>query len=135
MDFSVYHTEVLSKLQALSEPNNVNAVRNVIRTQLEVLAIKVPVLREAVKAGFSFYNLPKDDVLAIWNNSWFTSFYYEVMSAAVMYYDLQRKIIAPEVWPCLSTWHQRVENWAQCDSLASISSYLLAKGPDEVYTQ
>ena len=135
MDFSVYHTGILSKLQPLGKPDQVNAVRNVTRTQLEVLAIKVPVLREVVKAGFSFYNLPSDEVLAIWNDIWFSSPYYEVMSAALMYYDLLGKKISPELWPCLSTWHQRVENWAHCDSLASIYSYLLAKRPDEVYSQ
>ena len=135
MDFSVYHTEILSKLRPLGKPDQINPVRNVTRTQLEVLAIKVPVLREVVKAGFSFYTLPKDDVLAIWNNIWFTSPYYEVMSAALMYYDLQGKKISPELWPTLSTWHQRVENWAHCDSLGSIYSYLLAKRPDEVYRQ
>jgi hypothetical protein len=48
MDFSVYHTEVLSRLQPLGDPNSVSIARNVTRTQLEVLAIKVPVLREVV---------------------------------------------------------------------------------------
>ncbi len=135
MDTSAYQIEILSKLQPLGKPDQVNAVRNVTRTRLEVLAIKVPVLREVVKAEFSFYDLPMDKVLAIWNDIWFSSPYYEVMSAALMYYESQGKKISPETWPCLSTWHHRIENWAHCDSLGSIYSYLLAKRPDEVYSQ
>lgn len=135
MDFSTYHTELLSKLQSLGETHRINAARNDKKSQLEFLAIRVPVLRKAVRDGFSFYNLPADEILAVWNDIWFSSPSFEAMSAALIYYELQGAKIRPETWTILSTWHIRVENWAHCDSLANIYSYLLAQRKDEIYGQ
>lgn len=126
IDAAAYHDEILAHLQLLGDPQRVEEARNDKKSGLEFLAIKVPVLRNTVRAGFSFYTRSADEVLAIWDAIWRTSTYFEVMGAALIYYGNQGAKIVPETWPTLSTWQQRVENWAHCDSLSSIYSYLLA---------
>jgi 3-methyladenine DNA glycosylase AlkD len=135
MDASSYHAEVLARLQPFGEPGRVAWARNDKKSQLAFLAIKVPVLREALRVPFSFSHRPADEVLAIWSDIWFSSPYFEVMSAALMCYSRQGAKVKPETWPVLSTWSRRVENWAHADELAAIYYYLLAQRPGEVYPQ
>ncbi|HZS78213.1 MAG TPA: DNA alkylation repair protein [Ktedonobacteraceae bacterium] len=133
MDYSKYEAEILEKLRPLGEPERVAYAKNDKKSQLEFLAIRVPVMQKAVREGFSFYDRSPEEILAIWNAIWFSSAYYEVMSAALIYYEMQLPRISPALWPTLSTWSQRVENWAHCDGLAHIYSYMLAQDFDEVY--
>ncbi len=132
---SSYHAEVLARLQPLGHPDQVPALKNYMKSQLDFLAIKVPVLSKALQEPFSFSSQPADEVLAIWSDIWFSSPYFEVMSAALMHYSRRKARIAPEVWPVLARWSSRVENWAHSDELSTIYSYLLAQRPTEVYAQ
>jgi 3-methyladenine DNA glycosylase AlkD len=127
--------EVLACLIPLGEPGRVAFAQNDKKSQLQFLAIKVPVLRQVGRDGFSFYQRPVAEVLAIWDYIWFHSPYYEVMALALEYYGLLGAKIAPDIWPVLANWSRRVENWAHCDGLASIYSYLLVQRHDEVYSQ
>jgi len=133
--FALYQEEVFHTLQSFGEPECVAGARNDKKSQLEFLAIRVPLLRKAVHDGFSFYNLTPDNILGIWDNIWHTSPYFEMMSAALLYYELQGQNVAAEIWPCLVTWSKRVENWAHCDSLANIYSYLLPGQTEKVSAQ
>ncbi|HLI70918.1 MAG TPA: DNA alkylation repair protein [Ktedonobacteraceae bacterium] len=135
MDYVACEAEVLARLKPLGEPERVLQAQNDKKSQLQFLAIKVPVLRRVGREGFSFYQRSAEEILAIWNYIWFHSPYYEVLSMALGYYERFGAKIAPETWPVLSGWSKRVENWAHCDSLANIYSYLLAQRHDEVYDQ
>ena len=119
--------EVLNRFRAHGEPLRVHQARADKNSQLEFLAIKVPVVRALVRQPFSFYSRPEADILAIWSDIWTSSAYFEVMSAALMYYQLQRENVSLAAWPQLATWADRVENWAHADSLAGIYSFLLAQ--------
>lgn len=89
-----------------------------------------------MKEGFSFYDLPADKVLAIWDRLWRTSPYGDVLFAALEYYaPLVRKRVTPSLWPVVRHWHARVDNWCHCDGLSSLYSWLLAGDPDAVYPQ
>ena len=133
MDYSRYEAEIYAKLQPLGNPSRSAFMKNYMKSQLEFLAIKVPVMRQVAREGFSFYNRSQEEVLAIWNAVWCSSSCFEVMSMPLFYYGGQGKKISPAIWLMLSTWSERVENWAHSDSLASIYSYLLAQNFDEVY--
>jgi 3-methyladenine DNA glycosylase AlkD len=133
MNYSQYETEIYAKLLPLGDPSHSALMKNYMKSQLEFLAIKVPVMRQVARNGFSFYSQSPEEVLAIWNAIWFSSSCFEVMSMPLFYYGRQGRKISPATWPPLSTWSGHVENWAHCDSLASIYSYLLAQNFDEVY--
>jgi 3-methyladenine DNA glycosylase AlkD len=133
MDYSQYEAEVYAKLQPLGDSSGSAFMKNYMKSQLEFLAIKVPVMRQVAREGFSFYSQSPEEVLEIWNAIWFSSPCYEVMSMPLFYYERPGKKISPATWPTLSTWSERVENWAHSDGLASIYSYLLAQNFDEVY--
>jgi 3-methyladenine DNA glycosylase AlkD len=133
--FSIYEDEVLVKLQPLGDHARSEQAQNDKKSQLQFLAIRVPQLRKITQTGFSFSDESEETILAIWNYIWHTSPYFEVMSVASMYYELQKSQIPFFTWSTLVHWQQRVENWAHCDGLASIYSYQLAQCPLLVYPQ
>src|SRR5450759_4150075 len=133
MDYSQYEAEIFAKLQPLRDPTRVAFMKNYMKSQLEFLAIKVPVMRQIAREGFSFYDRSPEEVLAAWTAIWFSSRCFEVMCMPLLYYGRQGKKISPATWNTLSTWSGYVENWAHCDSLSSIYSYMLAQNFDEVY--
>ena len=133
MDYSQYEAEIYAKLQPFGDPTRTAFVKNYMKSELEFLAIKVPVLRQVAREGFSFYDRSPEEALAVWNAIWFSSACFEVMCMPLFYYDRQGRKISPATWPTLSTWSEHVENWAHSDSLSSIYSYLLAQNFDEVY--
>ncbi len=133
MDYSQYEAEIYAKLQPLGDPSRSAFVKNYMKSQLEFLAIKVPVMRQIAREGFSFYSQSPEEVLAVWNAIWFSSKSFEMMCMPLFYYGRQGKKISPATWATLSTWSEHVENWAHSDSLSSIYSYLLAQKFDEVY--
>lgn len=133
MNFAQYEAEVYAKLKPLGDPSRSAFTKNYMKSQLEFLTIKVPVMRQIAREGFSFYDRSPEEILAIWNAVWFSSSCFEVMCIPLFYYDRQGRKISPATWPTLSTWSKHIENWAHSDSLASIYSYLLAQNFDEVY--
>jgi DNA alkylation repair enzyme len=135
MSVSTYHAEVFARLQPLGEPERVGFIKNYMKSQLDFLAIKVPVLRAALREPFSFSDLPADEVLRVWSDIWCSSPYFEVMSAALSPYSAQRAKISPDLWPMLAGWSSRIENWAHSDELSTIYSHLLEQCPDAVYPQ
>ncbi len=45
MDYAQYETEIYAKLQPLRDPSSAAFMKNYMKSQLEFLAIKVPVMR------------------------------------------------------------------------------------------
>lgn len=132
---SQYEREVCQALRPFGEPERVDEARSDKKSSLSFLAVRVPAIEKVVRGGFSFYELSAGDVLAILSAIWFNSPYFEVMTAAAMFYGLQGARVDPDSWPTLSTWSSRVENWAHADQLAGIYSYLLVQRTADVYTQ
>lgn len=131
-----YHEEILAVLIKLANPKRGEAIRRDRGSELEYLGIRTPALRRAVKEGFSFYDLPEEKVLEIWNELWMRSPYGEVLFAALEYYGPRvRKRVGPELWPVMKGWSRRIENWAHADFLSGIYSRILEKYPHKVYPQ
>jgi 3-methyladenine DNA glycosylase AlkD len=133
VDYSQYEAEIYAKLRPLGEPSRAAFIKNYMKSRLEFLAIKVPVMRQVAREGFSFYDRSPEDVLAVWSAIWFSSTCFEVMCMPLFYYERKVRKISPAIWATLSTWSGHVENWAHSDSLSSIYSHLLAQNFDEVY--
>ena len=66
--FPDYEREVVQALTAIGNPTFGKAIQQDRGSQLIHLGISVPALRKRVKQGFSFYELPEKQVLAIWDD-------------------------------------------------------------------
>jgi 3-methyladenine DNA glycosylase AlkD len=135
-DFDRYHDEVVAALSEIGDARYGAAVAQDRGSALEHLGIPFPVLRKRVKEGFSFYDRPENEILAIWDRLWRTSPYGDVLFAALEYYAPRvRKEVSPALWPVVRHWHERVDNWCHADGLSSLYSWILASQPDEVFPQ
>ncbi len=131
-----YHAEVAQALTAIGNPELGEAIRKDRGSELQHLGIRFPALRKRVKQGFSFYELPDDDVLEVWDALWRSSPYGDVLFAALEYYaPLVRKRVSPDLWPVIRHWSGRVDNWCHSDGLSGLYSRALEAYPDDVYPQ
>jgi 3-methyladenine DNA glycosylase AlkD len=131
-----YHDEVAHALIAIGDPELGEAVRKDRGSQLVHLGIRFPELRRRVERGFSFYDLPEERVLEIWDALWWRSPYGDVLFAALEYYaPIVRKRVPPGLWPVIRRWSDRVDNWCHSDLLSGIYSRVLERYPAEVHPQ
>ncbi len=131
-----YHFEIVQALKAMGNPALGKAIQQDRGSQLEHLGIRFPDLRRRVKKGFSFYNLPEEHVLEVWDTLWNTSPYGDVLFAALEFYSpIVKKKVSPTLWPVIQHWSKRVENWCHSDGLSAIYSRVLESYPAEVHPQ
>jgi 3-methyladenine DNA glycosylase AlkD len=129
-----YHLEVVEALAAIGNQTLGKAIQQNRGSQLEHLGIKFPDLRRRVRQGFSFYGLPKEQVLVVWDSLWRTSPYGDALFAALEFYaPLVKKQADPDLWPVMCEWIDRVDNWCHSDGLSAIYSWMLAGNPVDVY--
>lgn len=134
--FDQYQEEVVAALREIGNARFGAAVAKDRGSSMEHLGIRFPALRRRVNEGFSFYDLSEDEILAIWDRLWRTSPYGDVLFAALEYYAPRvKKRVSPALWPVVSHWHERVDNWCHADGLSSLYSWILASEPAEVYPQ
>lgn len=131
-----YHNEIIHALKAIGNPTFGKAVQQDRGSNLEHLGIKFPVLRKRVKQGFSFYELPEDEILEVWDYLWQTSPYGDILFAALEYYaPIVKKQVNPNLWSVMQKWSKRVDNWCHSDGLSAIYSRILESYPEKVYPQ
>lgn len=102
-------------------------------SELRHLGLRTPVRRRLVKHGFSFTDAPAADALAAWNIVWQSSEVADVLFAPLDFYRDRAVSDAAAFWATISTWVDRVDNWAHADDLARVYSRALAAEPDAVY--
>lgn len=104
------------------------------RSNLKYLDIKIPLVRNAFKNGFSFYH-PKsksnDEKLCwqVFDYIWKESKYFEVMllsSYFVSTKSIEEKIANSQI---LFSWQGKVDNWAHSDELSNHYSQMLEVEP------
>ena len=134
--FQSFHHEVVEALTVIGDPTFGKAVQQDRGSQLKHLGIKFPALRRRVRQGFSFYDLPEEQVLEIWDALWHTSPYGDVLFAALEFYTpIVKKKVNPDLWQVVRQWSERVDNWCHSDGLSAIYSRILESDPAEVYPQ
>lgn len=131
-----YHLEITKALTAIGNPVFGKAVQQDRGSKLKHLGIKFPALRRRVKQGFSFYELPEEQVLEVWDSLWNTSPYADVLFAALEYYlPIVKKQVPANLWSVVKGWTPRIDNWCHSDGLSSLYSHVLESNPKEVYPQ
>jgi 3-methyladenine DNA glycosylase AlkD len=136
INFQEYHREVAEALILLGDPERGRAVQRDRGSQLVHLGITFPKLRRRVKQGFSFYRLPEEQVLEIWDALWKTSPYGDVLFAALEFYKpMVRKRISTGLWSVVRQWSNRVDNCCHSDGLSEIYSRILEGNLAGTYPQ
>lgn len=131
-----YHREVVEALTAIGNPAFGKAVQQDRGSKLKHLGIKFPALKRRVKQGFSFYELPENQILEVWDSLWHTSPYGDVLFAALEYYlPIVKKQVPKNLWSVVKGWAPRIDNWCHSDGLSAIYSRILESNQKEVYTQ
>ena len=131
-----YRLEVTKALTSIGDPAFGKAVQIDRGSNLKHLGIKFPALRRRVKQGFSFYSLPEEQVLEIWDVLWQTSPYGDVLFAALEYYlPIVKKQVPENLWSVVKGWTPRIDNWCHSDGLSAIYSRILEGNQKEVYPQ
>ncbi|HNF93812.1 MAG TPA: DNA alkylation repair protein [Anaerolineales bacterium] len=134
--FQKYHREVAQALTSIGNPAFGKAVQKDRGSHLKHLGIKFPELRRRVKQGFSFYALPEEQILEIWDALWQTSPYGDVLFAALEYYiPIVKKQVPANLWGVVKGWSLRIDNWCHSDALCSVYSRILEGNQKEVYPQ
>ncbi len=121
-----YFTEVSSRLAGcpgLKPGNHYNS-------PTPTLGLSVPQARQVLKEGYSFFSLPRLEILEIWDYIWQHGRYFEEMSQPIYYYE--KKSLSNEEFATISTWIDRCDNWAHSDGLSSIHAKTLEEKPDMV---
>lgn len=134
--FQKYHHEVVSSLKAIGKPDYGKAIQADRGSKLTHLGISFPNLKKRVKQGFSFYDLPENQILEIWDWFWKNSEYGDVLFAALEFYiPIVKKQVPSNLWKVSKHWIVRVDNWCHCDNLCSMYSHILESRFDEIYPQ
>jgi 3-methyladenine DNA glycosylase AlkD len=134
--FQKYHSEVLEALTAMGRPVFGKAIQQDRGSRLEYLGISFPELRQRVRQGFSFYGLPEEEVLEIWDFLWKTSPYGDVFFAALEFYaPVVRKQVSFDFWSVVCQWTNRIDNWCHSDGLSAMYSRILENHLAVVYPQ
>lgn len=136
IQFKKYQLEVTKALTAIGNPAFGKAVQQDRGSKLKHLGIKFPALRRRVKQGFSFYELPEDQILEVWDALWQTSPYGDVLFAALEYYlPVVKKQVPENLWSVVKGWAPRIDNWCHSDGLSAVYSRILESNQKEVYPQ
>ncbi len=134
--FQEYHHEVVQALTAIGNPAFGKAIQQDRGSHLKHLGIKFPALRRRVKQGFTFYELPEEQLLEVWDTLWQTSPYGDMLFAALEYYlPIVKKQVPENLWPVVKGWAPRVDNWCHSDGLSAIYSRIVESNQKEVYPQ
>lgn len=104
------------------------------QSKLRYIGLKVPLLRQTLSTGFSFYGNDRKQIAKTWDYVWNNSDCYEVMALALAWFEDRKNLdILVDHWPLLKKWSARVDNWAHSDTLSGIYARILEQNPSLVY--
>lgn len=104
------------------------------KSTYQYLGLPTPSRRRCVAAGFSFTDDAPHAVLATWDGIWKFTDQGDVLFAALDFYrSAGVESMDTALWQTISTWIDRIDNWAHCDDLARVYSFALEAMPDAVY--
>ncbi|MCB9026010.1 MAG: DNA alkylation repair protein [Bdellovibrionaceae bacterium] len=105
------------------------------QSNLRYIGLRVPHLQQAMRKGFSFSSGQPIELAKVWDDVWWSSDCYEVMSLALSwFYDPKQRRILKQYWPQLKKWSTKIDNWAHSDTLSGIYARILEDDPERVYS-
>lgn len=123
MDMKRALTEVTTRTKSLALGTSAEVSSNGFQRHF----IRVPQLRKIEKHGYSFYSLPSEQVLKIWDHIWQTTAWYEVACQALYHY--QHKSLTEAEFNTIKTWVNRCDCWEHSDDLSKIYARVVEESP------
>ena len=134
MKYPRFHKEVLAELEAIGSPSFALHTPKDRRSEMLYSGVRVPERRKLSRKGFSFFDRPESEVIAIWDDLFMHSPNGDVLFCALDYLRFRvRKSVPPYLWSVIRNWVTRVENWAHSDEMSWVYSYVLEAYFDEVF--
>lgn len=124
--------EIESKLKKHIKPDPEYKAFRKKTTKMSVLGLRLPIMQEIVRNGFSFYDSAEKNILEIWNGVWNTSQWHEALYLPLFYYRHHKQILGKHEWAVLKQWIERVENWEHSDALSYLYSIFFERFPQTV---
>lgn len=104
------------------------------QSKLQYIGLSVPCLQQTLRKGFSFSTNAPEDLAEIWNQVWFDSNCFEVMSLALTWFcGPKQRTNLVRYWSLLKRWSLKVDNWAHSDTLSGLYARILEENPRTVY--
>lgn len=103
------------------------------KTNLELLGLNVPTMREIFKSGFSFSTLDTHEQFQVWDYIWKESQIFEVKSQALGFTGKMQTEDLKKRWSNYKRWVEYIDNWAHSDTISSDIAKLLEEYPKEIY--
>jgi 3-methyladenine DNA glycosylase AlkD len=132
VDADVYLSELTAMLIARGNARREAALKLDRGSNLEFLGVEVLTRRQVALKEFRLRDLTPAQELEVYDHIWRTSPYSEVMSIPLLYYYAQGLKIDAEAFETIHHWVDRLDNWAHCDELSGVISYLNHKDPGRV---
>ncbi|MDG1949382.1 MAG: DNA alkylation repair protein [bacterium] len=98
-------------------------------TNMNLLGLRLPMMRALIKEGFSFYKNSDKEILAIWNTIWNEATTHEVMAMALFYYTEKKRELTPMHWKTMKSWVNKLDSWEHADTLCWIYSRIYEQYP------
>lgn len=134
MRYPIFHEEVLTALAVIGSPSFALHTPKDRRSEMLYSGVRVPERRKLSREGFSFFDRPESEVIAIWDDLFMHSPNGDVLFCALDYLRFRvRKKVSADLWSIIRHWVQRVENWAHSDEMSWVYSYVLEAYFDEVF--
>ncbi len=127
-----YLSKLTNLLIPLGLPRRSASAKSDKNSNLEFLAIRVPVLKKVATKDFTLPHLTEESKLEVWDYIWQHSPYYEVMAVPLFYYRCKGLKLEPAMFEVVKHWISRVENWGHCDEYSYILSCLTELEPKKV---
>lgn len=134
MKYEDIHKEIVEKLTVIGNPKLAAHVPKDRRSNMEYTGVRVPNRRKLSRQGFSFYDRTEAEIMEVWDNLFTHTNNGDVLFCALDYLRFRvPKGVSPDLWPVISKWNSKVDNWAHADELSWVYSYVLEAHFDEVY--
>ncbi len=124
VDPAAYLSELTAMIRARGNPRYGAAVKLDRGSSLEFLGVDVPACRNVALREFRLSGLTPEETLSVYDYIWRNSPYSEVMAIPLMHYYAQGLEIDADAFETIQHWVHRLDNWAHCDGLAGVVSYL-----------
>ena len=136
MKYARIHEEITQQLTDIGNSTLAARIPEDRKSNMVYSGVRVPDRRKLSRQGFSFFDRPEAEIVDIWDDLFLHSNNGDVLFCALDYLRFRvPKSVSPELWPIISRWVAKVDNWAHADELSWIYSYVLGAHFADVFPE
>ncbi len=105
-----------------------------MKAQMPMLGLTVPEQRKLAKRGYSFSDLPAQELAAVWTDIWHDAKTHESkMQAGLSLEQFGPALEFDALWPLIQDWCNTINCWDQSDTLSAHVARALEQKPKTVW--